>query len=131
MWYRILADLTVFLHFAYLLFAVFGGLLVLRWWCLAWVHLPAVAWAAYVELFRRSCPLTGLEDRLREAGGLQGYQGDFIGHYLMPLIYPPGLTPAIQDILGALLVISYLVIYITAWRLHQRRKARRHERGVL
>jgi len=121
--YRLLADGVVLLHFAFLVFAVFGGLLVLRWWRLAWLHLPALAWAAYVELYRRTCPLTVLEDRWREAGGLAGYQGGFIDHYLLPLIYPPGLTPATQDVLGGVLVVAYVVIYAAAWRRHRRRQA--------
>ena len=121
MLYRLCAELLVLLHFAYIAFAVLGGLLVLRWWRVAWLHLPAVAWAAFVELYLRWCPLTPLENRLRALGGLATYDTGFIAHYIMPVIYPPGITPAVQDVLGALLVVSYVVIYTVAWRRQRRR----------
>ena len=122
MLYRLAADLIVLLHFAYIAFAVLGGFLVLRWWKLAWVHLPAAAWAAYVELYLRYCPLTPLENRLRALGGEDTYDTGFIAHYIMPVIYPPGITPGIQTFLGILFVASYIVIYTAAWRLHVRRR---------
>jgi hypothetical protein len=105
-----------------MVFAIFGGLLVLRWWRLAWLHLPAVVWAALVELYVRYCPLTPLENRLRALAGERTYEGGFIAHYITPSLYPPGLEPWMQDTLGTLLVICYAVIYVVAWRLHQRRK---------
>lgn len=122
--YRVLADLVVLLHFAYMLFAIFGGLLVLRWWGLAWLHLPAVIWAAVVELYVHDCPLTPLENALLARAGLSPYSGDFINHYMVPVIYPPGLTPATQSMLGILLLVSSIAIYLVAWRLHRRRRQR-------
>lgn len=121
MLYRVLADLVVLLHLAYMAFAIFGGLLVLRWWRLAWLHLPAVAWAALVELYVRYCPLTPLENHFRALAGEGTYEGGFIAHYIMPVLYPPGLKPWVQDVLGALLVMCYIIIYIWAWRLHRNR----------
>lgn len=118
--YRLLVDLVVLLHFAFVAFAVLGGLLVLRWPKLAWLHLPAVAWVAYIEFYQHYCPLTPLENRLREQAGLDSYSGGFIDHYLMPVIYPPSLTPDIQLLLGVILVLSYIVIYAVAWRRHRR-----------
>jgi hypothetical protein len=120
MMYRLLADLVVLLHFAFVAFAVLGGLLVLRWPRVAWLHLPAVAWVAYIEFYQHYCPLTPLENRLWELAGLDRYGGGFIDHYIMPVIYPPGLTPGIQLVLGVILVLSYLVIYALAWRRHRR-----------
>lgn len=125
MLYRLTADLIVLLHLAYIAFAVLGGVLVLRWWRLAWLHLPAAAWAAWVELYLRYCPLTPLENRLRALGGLGTYDTGFIAHYITPIIYPPGITPGIQTILGVLLAASYLVLYAIAWWLHRRREAAR------
>ena len=119
--YRILADAVVLLHFAFLAFVVLGGLLVLRWWKLAWLHLPAVAWGAFVEMYLHYCPLTPLENNLREQGGLGTYDTGFIAHYIVPVIYPPGITPGIQLGLGLLLVVSYVVIYALAWRGHKKR----------
>src|SRR5579872_2461657 len=122
MTYRLLADALVLAHLAFLVFAVFGGLLVLRWPKATWLHLPVVAWAAYVEISRHYCPLTHWENWLREQGGLVAYPGGFIDHYILPVIYPPGLTPGTQLFLGILLVTCYAVIYGLAWKLHRRRK---------
>jgi hypothetical protein len=80
MLYRVLADGVVLLHFAFLAFVVLGGLLVLRWRQFAWLHLPAAAWGAYVEFYLHYCPLTPLENQLREQAGLGGYHGGFIDH---------------------------------------------------
>jgi len=124
MLYRVLADGVVLLHFAFLAFVVLGGLLVLRWRQFAWLHLPAAAWGAYVELYLHYCPLTPLENQLREQAGLGGYHGGFIDHYIMPVIYPPGLTPGMQLMLGLLLVGAYAVIYAVAWHIHRLRSAR-------
>ncbi|HEY1772102.1 MAG TPA: DUF2784 domain-containing protein [Gammaproteobacteria bacterium] len=117
--YRLLADGVVILHFTFLLFVVLGGLLVLRWWRIVWFHLPAATWGAWVELARHTCPLTPLEDALRAKAGLAVYSGGFIDHYLIPIIYPPGLTPGMQAILGGLLLAAYAVIYPLAWRRHR------------
>lgn len=113
--YALLADAIVLLHFGFLLFVVLGGLLVLRWRRVAWLHLPAAAWGAFVELYQRTCPLTPLENRLREEAGLSTYGGGFIDHYIMPVIYPPGLTPAWQAVLGITLVAGYVLVYGLAW----------------
>ena len=101
----VIADLVVLLHLAFILFVVLGGLLVLRWPRLAWLHLPAVLWGTLIELSGRfTCPLTPLEHFLRRAAGSVGYEGGFIDHYLVPLIYPPGLTREIQIALGMLVL---------------------------
>ncbi len=109
--YGLAADLIFTLHLAFVLFVVLGGLLVLRWQWLAWLHLPALLWGVYTELAGVICPLTPLEVTLRQLGGQAGYQGDFITHYLAPILYPPGLTREVQIWLGlgALLpnVLSY------------------------
>jgi len=117
--YRLLADAVVLLHVVFLAFVVLGGLLALRWWKVAWLHLPAAAWGAFVEMYLHYCPLTPLENSLREKGGLSGYDTGFIAHYIVPVIYPPGITPGIQLALGLLLVAFYTVIYAWAWKLHR------------
>ena len=99
--YRVLADLVVTLHLAFVLFTVLGGLLALRWRWVPWLHLPASAWGGFVEVTGRVCPLTPLENRLRGAAGGSAYEGDFIEHYLVPIVYPPSLTPQIQLALAA------------------------------
>lgn len=122
MLYTLLADAIVLLHFGFLLFVVLGGLLVLRWRRIAWLHLPAAVWGAFVELYRHDCPLTPLENRLRAEAGLTTYGGGFIDHYIMPVIYPSGLTPALQAVLGIALVAGYLLIYGLAWRRGRRER---------
>jgi hypothetical protein len=111
MTYRIAADAVLLLHLAFILFVVVGGLLVLQWPRLALLHLPAVVWGVTVEFLHLICPLTPLENRLRLAAGEQGYDGGFIEHYLVPLIYPAGLTPGIQLWLGTLVLLLNLVPY--------------------
>ena len=119
----VLADLVVLLHSTFVLFVVFGGLLVLRWRWLAYVHLPVALYGALIELVGWICPLTPLEKRLRESAGLQGYQGGFVEHYILPVLYPSGLTRGVQLVLGALVIGVNLVIYGIIAR---RRRGRAH-----
>jgi hypothetical protein len=90
--YPFFADLVVLLHVVFVVFAVLGGLLVLRWRRIVWVHLTAVAWAVMVEFSGWICPLTPLENWLRHKSGYAGPRSDFISHYMLPLLYPAGLT---------------------------------------
>ncbi|MEL7536236.1 MAG: DUF2784 domain-containing protein [Pseudomonadota bacterium] len=115
--YRVLADLVVIVHLGFILFAMLGGLLALRWRWAPLLHLPAVLWGAYIELSGGICPLTPLENDLRHAAGSSGYTGGFIEHYLIPLIYPSGLTHSVQVLLAAVLVAANVVIYaFVVWR---------------
>lgn len=111
MWYRIGADVVLLLHLAFVLFVVAGGLLLLRWPRLAWLHLPAVVWGALVEFNGWICPLTPLEQRLRSMAGESVAEGDFIGRYLPPLLYPETLTREIQILLGLLVLVVNLALY--------------------
>lgn len=111
MGYRIAADLAVIVHFLFILLVVFGGLLAVRWPRAAWLHIPAAMWGALVEFTGLYCPLTPLENWLRRAGGEAGYRGGFIQHYLVPLIYPDGLTREIQVLLGVAVLLINLSIY--------------------
>jgi len=106
----ILADLLVALHFGFILFVIFGGLLVLKWPKLIWLHLPAAIWGALIEFTGWLCPLTIYENRLRSARG-GGYAGGFIEHYIMPIIYPAGLTREIQIGLGIAVIALNLLVY--------------------
>ena len=118
-----LADLVLSLHGLFILFAVLGGLLVRRWPRLAWLHLPAAAWAAWVATSGSICPLTPLENTLRRSAGEAGYSGGFIDHYLLGLIYPEGLTRPVQTALGIGVVVLNLAVYLLAAR-HRRRRRR-------
>ena len=122
MLYRVAADAVLLLHLAFIVFAVLGGLLVLKWRWLAWLHLPAAVWAAMIEFAGWYCPLTPLENSLRYAGGQQGYSGGFIEHYLVALIYPSGLTREVQVALGLVVVVLNAAVYgLVLWRLRSRR----------
>lgn len=114
--WRILADAVLFLHLAFVLFVVLGGLLVLRWPRLAWLHLPAAAWGALIEFGGWICPLTYLENSLRWRGGGHGYGGGFIEQYLTAAIYPSGLTRSIQVALGAFVIAINVAVYWLVWR---------------
>ncbi len=112
--YRAAADAVLVAHFAFVLFAALGALLVLRWPRIAWLHLPSAAWAAWVEFSGEVCPLTPLEQSLRASSGDTGFAGDFIEHYMTSLLYPEGLTRNVQLALGALVVAINAAIYLIA-----------------
>ncbi len=119
MFWRMAADALVVIHLGFILFVMLGGLLLLRWPSLIWLHVPAVAWGVIVECLHLGCPLTPWENQMRRMAGQAGYEGGFIEHYLIPLIYPAGLTPQIQLWLGAIVVLVNLVVYawlIWRWR---------------
>jgi len=116
--YPVLADAIVLAHVAFVLFVVLGGILVLRWRRVAWAHAPAAMWGVLIELAGWECPLTPLENWLRARGGASGYAGGFAEHYLVPVLYPEGLTRELQLALGALALVVNLVIY---WPMIRRR----------
>ena len=122
MLFRLAADLTLLVHFAFILFVVGGALLVLRWPVFAWLHLPAAIWGAWIEISGGLCPLTTLENRFRLAAGQEGYEESFVEHYLMPVIYPGGLTRGMQLWLAAGVVTVNVVLY--GYLLLRRRKTR-------
>jgi hypothetical protein len=108
---RTAADLVVLLHLAFIVFVALGGLFVLRRPRLAWAHVPAVIWGTLVELAGWICPLTPLENRLRAAAGESAYAGSFIERYIMPIVYPSGLSRGMQLTLGVAVIIVNLAIY--------------------
>jgi uncharacterized protein YjeT (DUF2065 family) len=116
----VLADGVVLLHLAFVLFVVFGGLLVFRYPRLAFAHVPAFAWGAYIEISGSLCPLTGVENRLRHMAGEGGYDAGFIEHYIYPVLYPPGLTRSTQLWLAAFVLVLNGVIY--GWILLRRQR---------
>lgn len=116
MLWRILADAVVLAHLAFIVFAVAGGILVLRRPRWAWLHVPAIAWVIWLELTGAACPLTTLENVARARAGLAGYGEGFIAHYLLPIIYPAGLTPAAQTALGLMALAFAAVVYAVVLR---------------
>jgi Protein of Unknown function (DUF2784) len=124
MYWKLLADGIVLLHFAFILFVVAGGYLTWRFWRLLLLHLPALTWGIWIEVSGRVCPLTPLEIHFRELAGEAGYRGGFIEHYLIPVIYPPGLTHELQRTLAILLIALNLVAYAGLVALHRNARAR-------
>jgi hypothetical protein len=109
--YRVLADLILVTHFAFAVFTVLGGLLVLRWRPVLWAHLASLLWGVVIQWANWTCPLTPLENRLREAGGQAGYGGGFVEHYVSTVLYPESLTVELRYLLGAALIAVNIVVY--------------------
>lgn len=123
--YGLLGDAVVVVHLLFIVFAVLGGLLVLwRPW-IAWLHVPAMVWAAYIEFAGGICPLTPLENHYRRLGGEAGYSGGFIEQYITPMIYPEGLTREIQIVLGVVVIGVNLLVYGLLFRKLRRGHAAR------
>jgi Protein of Unknown function (DUF2784) len=117
MLYRFLADAIIIIHLIFILFVILGGLLALRNKRWSIVHLPAVIWAAAIEFKGWICPLTPLENWFREKGGNAIYQGDFIEHYVLPIIYPADLTRGLQIFFGLSAIIINIAVYV--WVLNK------------
>lgn len=111
MWYKLAADLLVLIHFSFIIFVVLGGLLVLRWPMTGWLHLPCAAWGIWIELTHGICPLTTFEKSLRESANAASYEGSFIANYIVPIIYPPGFSPAAAQLAGLALLLFTGTIY--------------------
>ena len=119
--YRLMADIVVVTHFAFTIFVLLGGILAIWWRKVVWLHIPAAVWGALIEFAGWICPLTPLENRLRVKGGEAGYPGGFVEEYVLPVIYPAGLTREIQIILGILVITVNLVIY---WKVFYKYRTR-------
>ena len=124
MLYRGLADAVLLVHLAFVGFVVAGGLLVLRWPRVAWIHVPAALWGVAVEWSGSLCPLTPLELALRRWGGEAGYGGGFVEHYVLPVLYPAALTRGIQLALGGLVLAINAVVYSAALASSARRSGK-------
>ncbi len=117
--YRALGDLVLVVHLAFVVFVVLGGLLVLRWPWMAFLHIPAAIWGVLIEYSGWICPLTPLENSFRRRGGEAGYSGGFIEHYIQPVLYPGGLTRGTQIVLGSLALLVNFAAYalvIARWK---------------
>lgn len=125
MFYKFLADLVVVLHSFFVLFVLLGGFLVLWKPSVAWYHLPAVFWAAWLEFSGWICPLTPLENLLRQKGGVAGYNVGFVEHYIVPILYPTSLTRQMQFTLGMIVLSLNIGVYFIVWM--RMRKLRRNQ----
>ncbi len=122
MLYRVLADLVVWVHLAFVAFVVLGGLLALRWPRVAYVHVPSFLWGAWIHFVGWECPLTPLENHLRALAGQSGYEGGFVEHYLLPVLYPAFLGRPTSVGLGVFVLALNALIY---WRVLFRVRTRR------
>lgn len=125
--YLLLADAVVVLHVAYIAYMLLGALLVRRWYHTLWPHLAAVAWGVFVAATGGICPLTPLEVALRVRAGQTGYAGGFVEHYVLPVLYPTGLTRAMMVAEALLVVAVNVALYCWVWRA--RRLAQPDRRG--
>src|SRR4051812_14378737 len=126
MLYRLGADSVLVIHLLFIVFTVLGGLLVLRWHWVAWLHLPAAAWGVIVQVVVGGrCPLTPLENYLRERGHEPGIGDSFIDHYLTSLIYVDDPPVWFHVALGIFVLAVNVTVYtILIRRLLRSRKAR-------
>jgi hypothetical protein len=114
--YRIAAEIVMATHFLFVLYVAFGGLLIIRWRWTIWAHIPAVVWGAYIASSGSICPLTPLENWLRQRAGQAGYQGGFVERYIMPILYPGEITVSQQLIETVVVVFANAVIYLLVVR---------------
>lgn len=122
---RIAADLVLAVHLGFIVFVILGGLLLLRFPKIMYLHIPAAVWGAFVEISGRICPLTTWENDLRQSAGESGYAESFVEHYLVPIIYPAGLTRDVQLTLAGIVVFANIVIY--GWLLYRWNRSRARE----
>lgn len=122
--YGVIADLLVLVHFGFVIFAVAGGLMVLRWGWVAWLHLPAVLWTAGIEFGGWVCPLTYLEYAFRDMAGERVAHVGFVDRYILPLLYPEALTRDTQVVLGTTMIVINILVYSIVVRreVHARSK---------
>ena len=116
MFYSAMADLVLIIHLLFILFVLLGGLFTLCWRWVPLLHLPAALWGVFIEVAGGVCPLTPLENSLRQAAGGAGFTEGFIEHYLVPIIYPVALSPPVQIFLASLVVVVNVFVYWFVWR---------------
>ncbi|MFP4548321.1 MAG: DUF2784 domain-containing protein [Fidelibacterota bacterium] len=109
--YRIAADIVVVLHFTFILFVIGGGFLAVRWPKIIWLHIPCAIWGALIEFAGWYCPLTPLENYFRRSAGDAGLTGGFIEEYLLPVIYPAGMSRTVQIVLGVIVIVINVSVY--------------------
>ena len=123
MLYRILADTVLVTHLLFVVFVVFGGLAVIRWPRVAWLHVPAAVWGTFIELVGWPCPLTPLEKLLRGWAGQEEYRGGFVDYYLLQVLYPGGVARSHQIVLGIIVLTINMSVYAWIWRRRVLRKS--------
>lgn len=120
--FQLLADFVLLLHLAFVAFAAFGGLLVLRRPKLLWLHLPALLWGVLVQWADWICPLTPLENSLRLRGGGDVYAGGFIERFVVHILYPDNLTLELRYLLALILIAVNVAVYAFVLAAQAKRK---------
>ncbi len=105
------ADIIVIVHLGFIVFVTLGGILVIKWHKIAFLHLPCALWGVLIAFGGWICPLTPLEMHFRQLAGIAGYDGGFIDHYVMPIVYPAGLTRGMQIAFGVTILAVNLFVY--------------------
>jgi|ERR1051325_3088736 hypothetical protein len=114
--WKLAANIVALIHLAFILFVILGGVLLLRWPKLMWLHVPAAVWGALIEFAGWYCPLTTIENLCLRRAGEAGYSGGFVAHYIFRVIYPAGLTRGIEIAIGVFVVAVNLSIYLKVLR---------------
>lgn len=118
--YTVLSDVVVLIHLAFIGFVLVGGVIAAVWPKIIWAHIPCMCWGILVELTGGLCPLTPLEVLLRQRSGQAAYSGDFVIHYIEPLIYPQNLTRELQIVFGTAVIVINLVVYSSLFLARKR-----------
>ncbi len=111
MLYRLLADLVVVVHLAFIAFVAVGALLAWRWRWMLFLHAPSLVWAVAIVTIGFTCPLTPLEKFLRDSAGDEGYRGGFVDHYVEGVVYPESLTTLLRTLAAVAIVVGYAGVY--------------------
>lgn len=122
MLYRILADLVVVLHAGFVAFIVVGQIVVLyglahgRAWArgfwFRWLHLLSIAFVVMLSWVGAICPLTDLENYLRELAGEVGYPGDFISYWVREFLFYECSTwvfLVIYSVFGMVVLLTFVL----------------------
>ena len=109
--YELAAELTLIIHFTFILFVIFGALLFFVAAKIIFIHIPAFIWGFYIELTNSICPLTYLENWFLHKANLTTYSEGFIQNYLVSIVYPVSLTKDLQIYLGIALIVINVVFY--------------------
>lgn len=120
--YAWLADGVLVLHASYVLFVVGGQLLIVVGWIrhwawtrngwFRWLHLGAISFVVAEIWLGMRCPLTLLENNLRELAGSPRYDMSFIGHWLGRLLFytaPAWVFTLLYTLFGLLVVITLML----------------------
>jgi hypothetical protein len=114
--YKLAANALALIHFAFIAFVIFGGLLLLKWPKVMWLHVPAAVWGALIEFAGWYCPLTSMENAMLRRAGQSGYSDGFVAHYLFRVIYPAGLTRGLEIAIGVFVLVVNVSVYVRVFR---------------